>query len=160
MSKLISYQFRESNMQIDSAAASGSGHITGKNKGSVTEDGRGYFASGVLSVKGAPDDSFQSSLQPGIYGTLRMGVEENGRWVYVLDNSLATTQALDKGDRVLESFVVQTAGGTLSETITIVVRGAAEASSAAAVHESHFAQGPGHLADWADFISLVGLPQA
>ena len=150
-------------MNIDTAAPSESGSITGKNKGSVTEDGRGYFASGVLSVKGTTDGSFQSSFQSGIYGTLRMGVEENGRWVYVLDNSLATTQALDKGDRVLESFVVQTAGGTLSETINILVRGAAETSPAAAAqaHEfPDFAQDSNDLTDWADFISLIGLPQA
>ena len=146
-------------MNIDTAAPSESGSITGKNKGSVTEDGRGYFASGVLSVKGTTDGSFQSSFQSGIYGTLRMGVEENGRWVYVLDNSLATTQALDKGDRVLESFVVQTAGGTLSETINILVRGAAEASPAAAENAQEFAQDSGELAHWADFISLIGLPQ-
>lgn len=152
-------------MNFDTAAASASGHITGKHKGAVTEDAQHFFASAVLHVQGTTGDTFLSSSQSGLYGTLRMGVEDNGRWVYVLDNSLATTQALNKGDSVLESFVVQTTGG-LSETITIVVKGADEAASAAAAQAPNLLQDAadladgGHWANWADFISLMGLPQA
>jgi VCBS repeat-containing protein len=147
-------------MNFDTAAASAPGNITGKNKASVIEDGKTFaasVASGELDVKGTTDDSFQSFSQSGIYGTFRMGVEDNGRWVYVLDNSLATTQALAKGGRALETFVVQTTGGTLSETITILIRGADEAAPAGAAQARDLFP---HSDDLADFIELIGLPQS
>jgi VCBS repeat-containing protein len=147
-------------MNFDTAAASASGNITGKNKASVIEDGKTFaasVASGELDVKGTTDDSFQSFSQTGIYGTFRMGVEDIGRWVYVLDNSLATTQALAKGDRALETFVVQTTGGTLSETITILIRGADEAALRGAAQPLDLFP---HSDDLADFIALIGLPQS
>ncbi len=60
----------------------------------------------------------------GTYGDLSL--DEAGEWTYSLDNSLLTTQSLNKDQRVDETFQVQVAdnhGGIATQTITVTIVG-------------------------------------
>ncbi|MFN4156230.1 MAG: VCBS domain-containing protein [Paracoccaceae bacterium] len=60
----------------------------------------------------------------GTYGSLVLG--DDGNWSYVLDNGLASTQALAAGEQETDVFTYMVSdgrGGTASSTLTIIVRG-------------------------------------
>ncbi|MGF1764431.1 retention module-containing protein [Aliivibrio kagoshimensis] len=64
------------------------------------------------------------SSSAGTYGDLSL--DQSGAWKYVLDNSLSTTQGLNKDQRVDEIFQVQVSdnhGGIATQTITVTVVG-------------------------------------
>ncbi|GAL30504.1 T1SS secreted agglutinin RTX [Vibrio variabilis] len=90
--------------------------ITGESTGTVVEDGTAdVFGVDLTRTDGqlvATDVDNDSSISGwsietsgvGTYGTLT--VDNNGKWTYVIDNSLPATQALISGETVQETFYV------------------------------------------------------
>ncbi len=96
--------------------------IFGTAPGSVTDENwtRAAF------VAYAPE--FTDSLSAGSYGTLN--VSQGGTWNYVLNNALASTQALAEGQHATDTFTVRVAdeyGAFETTTITIDVTGSNDA---------------------------------
>jgi VCBS repeat-containing protein len=116
------------------------------NTGSVTEDASPNTAFDILTKTdvdnndNATNDLWSVVVQngqaavpgdptkvKGAYGTL--SIDQDGKWTYTLDNSLAATQALTANDHRFETFtvkVVDSAGGFDTKTVTIQVNGADE----------------------------------
>ncbi|MGV2099755.1 VCBS domain-containing protein [Rhizobium sp. 21-4511-3d] len=74
----------------------------------------------------AHDQQTQSSVTSvsGTYGSLT--INQDGKWTYNLNNSLAATQGLGRGDTEVERFYVQvtdTHGATTTEVVKITVVG-------------------------------------
>ncbi|MES1155845.1 MAG: VCBS domain-containing protein, partial [Pseudorhodoplanes sp.] len=64
----------------------------------------------------------------GKYGTFV--IDQDGKWTYTLDNSLAATQALNNGDHPTETFnvkVTDSHGASAIETISVRVNGSDDA---------------------------------
>lgn len=121
--------------------------VGGVNTGSVTEDDQGNsVASGTLSkVDFDSNDtsdndswslvlrsgqSFDNGAVLGKYG--RLTVDQNGKWTYVIDNSLAATQALQSGDSPIETFTIRVTdanGASDTRTVSVKVHGADEPNS-------------------------------
>ncbi|MGF1774291.1 VCBS domain-containing protein [Vibrio wakamikoensis] len=90
--------------------------ITGESTGTVVEDGTAdIYGVDLTRTDGqlvASDVDNESSISGwsietsgvGTYGTLT--VDNNGKWTYVIDNSLPATQALISGETVQETFYV------------------------------------------------------
>jgi VCBS repeat-containing protein len=101
--------------------------IGGATTGSVTEDGV-LMASGVLSIADpdAGEASFRAGVFAGAYGSLTL--DAAGAWTYTLDNANPAVQALDTGQTLPETIVVQSFdGGT--QAIGITIHGADEAGN-------------------------------
>ncbi|WP_231550528.1 VCBS domain-containing protein [Chitinibacter sp. ZOR0017] len=104
--------------------------ISGTDTGSVTEDanvsGGKLEAHGQLQITDA--DAGQAAFQPlqdlaGQYGHLTLGAD--GTWTYQADNQSAAIQALNKGQSVIDSFIVHSVDGT-AHTIAVTLQGADE----------------------------------
>ena len=99
--------------------------ITGTATGAVYEGD--LSTSGDLDVN---DDTLLASTTPftistqGTYGTASIG--DDGEWVYKLDNGLADVRALNSGDTLTDTFVVDVnlaSGRAETQTVTITIRG-------------------------------------
>ncbi|MBR0972889.1 VCBS domain-containing protein [Bradyrhizobium japonicum] len=112
--------------------------ISGTATGSVIE--AGGVADGTPGTRTAtgtlndadPDDTSNtftavSTPKPsaGGFGTFTMAAL--GTWVYTLDNSNATVQALNAGDTLIDQFTVTTVDGT-PQVVTITINGANDAA--------------------------------
>jgi len=80
--------------------------IRGDTRATLTEDSHHTTARGELEVK--DQDHGQSAVQAiasqaGTYGCF--SIDAKGHWSYVMDNSLAATQALAQGEKGTDSFV-------------------------------------------------------
>uniref|UniRef100_UPI001055D10A tandem-95 repeat protein n=1 Tax=Marinomonas flavescens TaxID=2529379 RepID=UPI001055D10A len=96
--------------------------ITGADTGSVKEDTTAQ-ATGTLSVTDTDANEAVFQVQEdsaGDYGTF--SVDATGAWTYDLTNNNSDVQALGDGDKLTETFTVQTADGT-EETVTITING-------------------------------------
>jgi VCBS repeat-containing protein len=94
--------------------------------GTVIED-TVLSTSGQLSitdVDGPQDQAFvpQSNV-PGAHGSF--SIDNNGNWVYNLNNSDPAVQALNLGDTLTETFTVNGVDGTPS-TVTVTIQGVPE----------------------------------
>ena len=91
---------------------------------------------GDLSTSGDLDvnnDTLLASTTPftistqGTYGTASIG--DDGEWVYKLDNGNADVRALNSGDTLTDTFVVDVnpaSGRATTQTVTITIRGRTE----------------------------------
>ncbi|MGE6742872.1 VCBS domain-containing protein, partial [Allorhizobium pseudoryzae] len=101
--------------------------IAGTARGTVVED-LTPRVSGTLTISDA--DAGQSLFmaqadQAGLYG--RFTLLSDGSWSYVLDNGRSEVQALGAGQNLTESFVVLSADGTASQTVTVAITGTNDA---------------------------------
>ncbi|TDF83792.1 VCBS domain-containing protein [Pseudomonas sp. H9] len=102
--------------------------ISGSHTGEVIEDALANTIGGSLSHSDVDrGDSFNWSLDSGAgtYGTLSFNTS-TGIWLYSLDNSRASTQALAEGKRHVEQFTVRakdSSGIAVLQTISIDVLG-------------------------------------
>jgi VCBS repeat-containing protein len=131
-------------LTIEVKGANGAPIITGgRTTGSVTEDAAGNTVFGTLTKLDADDDALsggwsvvarQGQTQSsdtkvvGTYGFLT--VDDNGKWIYTLDNSLAATQALGVNEHPVETFTVRVTdshGDYDTQTVRVTVNGANDA---------------------------------
>ncbi|PWS35406.1 hypothetical protein DFH01_17440 [Falsiroseomonas bella] len=99
--------------------------IGGNTTGDVQEDTPALAsASGLLTIddaNGPADEVFIEQMNTqGLYGTF--SVNADGSWTYLIDNTLAATQALGTGQTEQEVFTVVSADGTEVD-VTINVAG-------------------------------------
>jgi VCBS repeat-containing protein len=108
--------------------------ITGTKTGNVTEDSASQnTATGTLTV--ADVDTGEAVLRTpasatlaGTYGNFTLNTA-TGTWVYTLDNSKASTQALAAGQKVTDTLRVTSKDGSANQDIVVTVTGAADAST-------------------------------
>jgi VCBS repeat-containing protein len=100
--------------------------ITGTSQGEVTEDST-LTASGRLIV--SDPDAGESGLRPvaaGTSGSKGYGsfeVKGDGSWVYTLDNSNPTVQALNSGQSLTDSIIVYSSDDSAPQTLSVTIRG-------------------------------------
>ncbi len=102
--------------------------IGGELTGAATEDAAETAAQGRLTVRDpdAGQDMFAAQSEvAGTYGTFSL--DEDGSWIYRLDNADPDTDALTAGQTAADSFAVTSADGTAA-TVTIAVTGANDAA--------------------------------
>jgi VCBS repeat-containing protein len=109
--------------------------IGGAVSGTVTEaSGVANAILGVPTVTGTltdvdldnPANTFSTTLiSAATFGTASMST--GGLWTYTLNNDNATVQALNVGQTLSDSFIVQTIDGT-QKVVTIVIKGANDAA--------------------------------
>ena len=91
--------------------------LTGSNFAQI-DLGTSMEASGNLSID---DPDFGESYflpDPAAEGSYGVGsIDENGQWLYQVDNNHPTISALGDGERVYDTFIVLTADGTEKEVI-------------------------------------------
>ncbi len=122
-------------IEPDNASVTGAGITTGDNdpqtgepqvEGDVLVNDTDTNGSG-LTVIGVARDGVEGTLGaqvPGIYGTLVLNPD--GTYIYVLDNTLETTQSLGGDDIETDVFtytVIDPDGRTATTTLTILVEG-------------------------------------
>lgn len=100
--------------------------IDGISVGIVKEDVT-LTISGTLAIHDADDG--EATLKPLAAGTAGLSahgtfqVLANGDWTYHLDNNAADVQALNAGEVLTDSILVQSFDGTASQTITVTICG-------------------------------------
>ena len=98
--------------------------IGGDLTGAATEDAASSAAQGRLTVRDpdAGQDTFAAQSEvAGTYGTFSL--DEDGSWIYRLDNADPDTDALTAGQTATDSFSVTSADGTAA-TVAVTVTGA------------------------------------
>ncbi|WP_233260963.1 S-layer family protein [Limnohabitans sp. WS1] len=102
--------------------------ISGPATGELTEDSATTVASGTLTVTDV-DTGEAAFATPttlaGTYGNFTFNTA-TGEWTYTLDNTKATTNALNTGDTVFDTVTVKSTDGTGSQEIKVTIRGANE----------------------------------
>lgn len=118
--------------------------ITGDMSGLVVEaSGAGSDTSTATGVLMAEDvdnsDGFRSARdQASAMGYGIYSIDENGNWIYTLDNENATVDALDSGESLTDRFTVLSTDGTAQE-VTITINGADDTAPAAPrINEIHY----------------------
>ena len=118
--------------------------ITGDTSGLVVEaSGAGSDTSTATGVLVADDvdnsDGFRSAKdQASAMGYGIYSIDENGNWIYTLDNENATVDALDSGESLTDRFTVLSTDGTAQE-VTITINGADDTAPAAPrINEIHY----------------------
>lgn len=133
-------------LEIDVAGANSAPVITGGvSRGSVTEDSQAAnTASGTLTKSDVDhddtgaNDAWSIHAQNGqvyeegsitkVHGTYGyLTIDQDGVWTYVLDNSRAATQALQAGEKKIETFTVVVTdqhGASDTQTVRVTVNGA------------------------------------
>ena len=121
-------------MTITIHGANDAAVITGTATGAVTE--AGGIANGTpgtptatgdlnsTDVDNPPDDTWTAvgtTVSTSGYGSYTLTAA--GVWIYTLDDSNATVQALNVGDTLTDTFTVFTVDGT-SQVVTITINGA------------------------------------
>ncbi|QJB57170.1 VCBS domain-containing protein [Pseudodesulfovibrio sp. zrk46] len=104
---------------------------TDSDTGSVTELAEGVADqavtltdSGKLSISDADDgeDVFSTTVDnTGKVGAL--SITADGNWTYNVDNTATEVQQLGAGDTLTETFVVTSADGSASHTVTVTING-------------------------------------
>ncbi|MCY9863830.1 VCBS domain-containing protein [Vibrio coralliirubri] len=114
--------------------------IGGTNSGAVTEESQ-LQTSGTLTVTDVDtgEAHFSNTDVAGSLGTLHL--TDSGAWIYDLDNTNPTVQALGKGATATDTITVHSADGT-SHQVTITVNGTNDTAvimgtSTGDVHEGH-----------------------
>ncbi len=93
----------------------------GDTGGFVTEDDSTTTVSGTLTVNDDDDTTIiAQSNTAGTYGSF--SITSTGAWTYTLDNTDPSTNALDVGEDVTESFTVYASDGT-SQDVVITISG-------------------------------------
>ena len=122
--------------------------ISGSSSGQVREDSQ-PTASGKLDVSDVDtgEAHFQPGDQSGVYGMLHL--DDDGHWLYTLDNANPKVQALKAGASVTETFTVHSADGTTHQ-VSVQVAGSNDAptisgSSSGSVTEDGTQQASGQL---------------
>ena len=119
----------------DGFAASDTSHpdIIGDASGPSGSDIVGAAYEGDLSTSGdldVSDDTLLASTTPftistqGTYGTA--SIDDDGEWVYKLDNGNTDVRALNSGDTLTDTFVVDVnlaSGRAKTQTVTITISG-------------------------------------
>ncbi|MCP4025316.1 MAG: hypothetical protein GY736_03255, partial [Sphingomonas sp.] len=103
--------------------------IIGVATGAVTEDATPNTVSGSLTVSDV--DSGEDQVVPqaataGTYGTIDIGA--GGNWIYSLDNSRETVQALSVGRTVTDTFTVRSADHSATQDVAITISGTDDAA--------------------------------
>ena len=118
--------------------------ITGDTSGLVVEaSGAGSDTSTATGVLMAEDvdnsDGFRSARdQASAMGYGIYSIDENGNWIYTLDNENATVDALHSGESLTDRFTVLSTDGTAQE-VTITINGADDTAPAAPrINEIHY----------------------
>lgn len=109
---------------FDDAAA-----ITGDTFGFVVEDDKeNSQATGDLTISDVDSANpkfatitTEDAAAQGLYGTFE--IDENGSWIYTLDNDITETDVLTEDDQVSDTFTVSALDGT-SSTVEISIFGA------------------------------------
>jgi VCBS repeat-containing protein len=97
--------------------------INGISNGSVTEDST-FNTQGTLTVTDVDQNQAHTktiSNQVGVYGSF--SVDENGNWIYNLDNASVAVQSLIAGQVDTETFVVSSLDGTATQEVTVTING-------------------------------------
>ena len=98
--------------------------ITGAVSGTSVEDGGQITGTLFAADVDNTDDSFLAASGAATYGAY--AVDAFGVWTYTLDDTNPVVDALNVGDSLSESFVVQSEDGT-SQTVTITIEGTNDA---------------------------------
>jgi VCBS repeat-containing protein len=111
--------------------------IRGDTRGCVVEAGGIHNAHGVPTATGLltdtdidnPDNTFAavSSPQTSDHGYGSFTMTADGHWTYTLDDGNCAVQALNVGQTLTDSFVVNTIDGT-AQTVTIAIEGSNDAA--------------------------------
>ena len=105
--------------------------IAGTTTGAVVEAGTPAtalpgipLAEGILTAADIddPSNTFTAASGPSLGGYGSYTIDASGRWVYTLDNGNTAVQALNTGDALIDTFVVNSIDGT-PQTITITING-------------------------------------
>lgn len=96
------------------------------DEASVTEDSGSYVVSGSVSI--ADRDAGESAFAAagdlnGSYGVFTFN---DGEWSYTLDNDNADVNALDDGETLTDTLVIDSLDHTAQSTITVTINGADE----------------------------------
>jgi VCBS repeat-containing protein len=115
------------NVVVTITGASDTAKIEGSSTGSVTEDAAATTATGSLSVSDADAGQSKAVAQADSAGKFgKFSITEAGAWTYTLDNSKADVQALVAGQKVTETFKVESADGTASQNVVVTITGASD----------------------------------
>ena len=103
--------------------------ITG-DTGSVTEDDAATLTTSGNAVVVTDTDAGESLVAvqtntAGTYGSF--SIDANGNWSYSADNSQSAIQALGADDTLTDSFTVNSADGTATNTVVITIHGTNDA---------------------------------
>lgn len=101
--------------------------ITGTNLKRVREDSRKDVVGGDLDIRNGPDLFRAFESIEGTFGTF--SIDEHGVWTYTLDNTREATQALTKGESASDWFYAESADGTLSSAVLVIINGSDDPSS-------------------------------
>ncbi|MDP3759093.1 MAG: VCBS domain-containing protein [Ramlibacter sp.] len=128
-------------------------HLIGANdiaeatddEASVTEDSGSYTVSGSIAV--ADRDAGESAFAAvgdldGSYGVFTFS---DGAWSYTLDNDNADVNALDAGEMLTETLVIDSFDHTAQSTITVTIHGADDPTPPA---DDGNEGGPEFLVNW------------
>jgi VCBS repeat-containing protein len=100
--------------------------ISGVSSGATNEDSEALL-SGSLSVADPDEGEAKAEAQADVAGSFgRFSVAENGTWSFAIDP--AAVQALNAGDQVTDTFVVQSSDGTATQQIQILIEGRNDAA--------------------------------
>jgi VCBS repeat-containing protein len=117
-------------------------HHPGSDQGLVVEDAKPNTTGGKLDVKDA--DQGESKFVPqsnhaGEHGTF--SIDQNGNWVYKLNNADPAVQALAAGETRTEQFQGSSQDGSATHTVTVTIVGTNDVpvvtNGASAVTEDH-----------------------
>jgi VCBS repeat-containing protein len=117
-------------------------HHPGSDQGLVVEDAKPNTTGGKLDIKDA--DQGEGKFVPqtnhaGEHGTF--SIDQNGNWVYKLNNADPAVQALAAGETRTEQFQVSSQDGSATHTVTVTIVGTNDVpvvtNGASAVTEDH-----------------------
>ncbi|ALM83284.1 retention module-containing protein [Bordetella sp. N] len=97
-------------------------HVTGADKGAVTEDTPAKnTASGKLDVTDVDTDEAKFQTQDDVNaGHGKFSIDADGNWTYKLDNGNADVQALGAGKTLTETITVKSLDGTSSQVLVTI----------------------------------------
>ena len=114
--------------------------ITGDDSGTSIEAGTGVTGNGTsghLEVSDVDNASTTSLVSGAAHGTA--AIDTAGNWTYAVNNNQAAVQALNVGDVLTDSFVVQSADGT-QKTINITINGTNDAATFTGVDSANLVE--------------------
>jgi len=124
--RLANGALSQAKVTIDIQGSNDLAAITGNHAGSVTEDTQ-LTASGALTVTDVDRGENHAQAGTGATALGSYSVDANGQWSYSVDN--AAVQHLAAGQTTTDSFVVKSADGTATQTVSITINGTNDAAS-------------------------------
>ncbi|MDD9196281.1 retention module-containing protein, partial [Aliivibrio sp. S3MY1] len=100
--------------------------ISGSDTGSVVEDVLASVSGELIATDADQNDSVSWSVTDGAGAFGSLSVDSDGKWTYVLDDSLNVTQAISKDEIKTETFEIVAddgKGGLITHTVTVEVTG-------------------------------------